>query len=516
MPPVPEHTDTARQVDPSARLAAATAIALKGGDGSRLGTKLPVRERIALLLDQGSFVEDGLLASMHDEQLPADAVITGTGTVDGTRVAVIAHDPTVKAGSWGPRTVEKQIRILERADLDLLPVFYLVDSAGGRLTNQIGFHPGPRGAARIFHLQVRLSGRVPQVCCLFGPSAAGGAYMPAFCDWVGMVDGNASMFLASPRIAEKAIGEVTTLEEMGGARMHTEVSGCGDELCGGDAEAIARARAFFSYLPSSWERRPDDVLPRPPAATDWEGVIPASLRAAYDVHEVIDRLVDADSFFEVKPRWAKEIVVGFARLDGGAIGIVANQPKVKTGAIQVDSADKAARFITLCDAFNLPLVFLTDLPGFMIGSKVEREGIIRHGAKMIAAMASTRVPRICLVIRKAFAAGYYAMSCPGFEPRATIAFPGAQIGAMASEAAANAVSAKRLAAMASEAEREAFIAEHKVEFEKELEPIRLASDLLVDAVVEPTAARRELILRLRAAADWSTPPATRFRGNFPV
>jgi acetyl-CoA carboxylase carboxyltransferase component len=516
MSSVPENIDTVESADASARLAEATATALAGGDTARLGTKLPVRERIALLLDEGSLVEDGLLASMHDERLPADAVITGTGTVDGRRVAVIAHDPTVKAGSWGPRTVEKQIRILERADLDRLPVFYLVDSAGGRLTDQIGFFPGRRGAARIFHLQVGLSGRVPQICCLFGPSAAGGAYMPAFCDWVGMVDGNASMFLASPRIAEKAVGEVTTLEEMGGARMHTEVSGCGDELCTDDGQAIARAKAFFSYLPSSWESRPAEVLPQAPAETDWEGVIPTSLRAAYDIHPVIDRLVDADSFFEVKPRWAKEIVVGFARLDGSAIGIVANQPLVKTGAIQVDSADKAARFITLCDAFNLPLLFLTDLPGFMIGSKVEREGIIRHGAKMIAAMASTRVPRICLVIRKAFAAGYYAMSCPGFEPRATIALPSAQIGAMASEAAVNAVSAKHLAAMASEEEREAFIAEHKIEFEKELDPLRLASDLLVDAVVEPTAARRELILRLRAAAGWSTPTTSRFRGNFPV
>jgi acetyl-CoA carboxylase carboxyltransferase component len=502
--------------NPASRLAAATAAALKGGDTSRLGTKLPVRERLALLLDAGSFVEDGLLASMHDERLPADAVIAGTGTVGGVQVAVIAHDPTVKAGSWGKRTVEKQIRILERADRDLLPVFFLVDSAGGRLTEQIGFHPGPRGAARIFHLQVRLSGRVPQICCLFGPSAAGGAYMPAFCDWVGMVDGNASMFLASPRIAEKAVGEVVSLEEMGGARMHTEVSGCGDELCADDADAIAQARRFLSYLPSSYEVRPGPLPAREPAATEWEGVIPENLRSAYDIGRVIERVVDAESFFEVKARWAKEIVVGFARLDGEAIGIVASQPNVKTGAIQVNSADKAASFISLCDCFNLPLVFLTDLPGFMIGSKVEREGIIRHGAKMIAAMASTQVPRICVVIRKAFAAGYYAMSCPGFEPRATIALPSAQIGAMASEAAVNAVSARHLAAMETDAERDAFIAEHKAGFERELEPLRLASELLIDAVVEPTELRRELILRLRAAASWGAPPPGRHHGNFPV
>src|SRR5664279_1026268 len=223
-----------------------SAQARRGGDRSRLGTKLPARERLALLLDEDSFVEDGLLASALDEGLPADAVIVGSGTVAGRPVGVLASDPTVKAGSWGRRTVEKQIRLLERADRDLLPVFYLVDSAGGRLTDQLGFHAGPRGAARIFHLQVRLSGRVPQVCCLFGPSAAGGAYMPAFCDWVGMVEGNASMFLASPRIAQKAIGETVTLEEMGGARMHTSVSGMGDQLCADDAEAIAAARELFA------------------------------------------------------------------------------------------------------------------------------------------------------------------------------------------------------------------------------------------------------------------------------
>ena len=265
-----------------------TERARAGGDRGRLGTKLPVRERLELLLDSGSFVEDGLLASALDEGLPADAVITGTGTVAGRPVGVVAHDPTVKAGSWGRRTVEKQIRLLERADRDLLPVFYLVDSAGGRLTDQLGFHAGHRGAARVFHLQVRLSGRVPQVCCLFGPSAAGGAYMPAFCDWVAMVDGNASMFLASPRIAAKAIGEVVSLEEMGGAAMHTSVSGLGDQLCADDAEAIAAARTFFSYLPSSWEERPAAAPPRPPAAADWDGVIPANPRAGYDVRAIMD------------------------------------------------------------------------------------------------------------------------------------------------------------------------------------------------------------------------------------
>jgi acetyl-CoA carboxylase carboxyltransferase component len=498
------------------RLRHERAWALAGGDRGRLGTKLPVRERLALLLDDGSFTEDGLFASVLHERLPADAVVTGTGTIDGRTVAVVASDPTVKAGSWGWRTVEKQIRALERADRERIPVVYLVDSAGGRLTDPVGFHPGPRGAARIFHLQVRLSGRVPQVCCLFGPSAAGGAYMPSFCDWVGMVDGNASMYLASPRIAEKAIGERVTLEEMGGARMHTEVSGCADELCADDAEAIARARRFLSYLPQHYGERPAAVAPAAPARSDWEGVLPESPRTPYDVHEVIERTVDAGSFFPIKPRWAREIVVGFARLEGRAVGIVASQPQVKSGAIHVDSADKAARFITVCDAFNLPLFFLADLPGFMIGSAVERQGIIRHGAKMVAAMSSAQVPRWCVVLRKAYAAGYYAMACPGFEPVATIALAGAQIGAMAGEAAVNAIWANRLAAIEDPAERAAFVAEHSAELDRELDALRLASDLLIDAVVLPEELPGELRRRLAAADGWERQEPGRHHGAFPV
>jgi acetyl-CoA carboxylase carboxyltransferase component len=490
--------------------------ALAGGDRSRLGTKLPVRERLALLLDPDSMVEDGLLASALDAQLPAEGVICCFGTVDGRPVAVIAHDPTVKAGSWGARTVEKQIRLLERADRDQLPVFFLVDSAGGRLTDALGFHPGARGAARIFHLQVRLSGRVPEICCLFGPSAAGGAYMPAFCDWVGMVEGSASMYLASPRIAEKAIGEKVSLEEMGGARMHCEVSGMGDQLVQDDAEAIAAAKRVFSYLPSSWEHRPVAMTPRAPSSEDWEGVVPERMRSAYDVHGVIDRIFDAESFFEVKERWAKEIVVGFARLEGESIGVIANQPKVAAGSIDVDASDKAARFITLCDAFNVPLVFLADLPGFMIGSRVEREGIIRHGAKMIAAMSSCAVPRFCVVLRKSFAAGYYAMSSPGFEPRATLALPGAQIGAMAGEAAVNAVWANHIERIEDPEERQAFIRERAEELEAQLDVLRVASELLIDAVVEPGGLRGELIARLRACSGWQRPAPSRHHGVFPV
>ncbi|WP_367401289.1 acyl-CoA carboxylase subunit beta [Paraconexibacter antarcticus] len=496
---------------------AVSARSLAGGARGRLGTKLPVRGRVAVLLDAGSFVEDGLLASARDPaHLPAEGVLTGTGTVGGRQVVVIAHDPTVKAGSWGARTVEKQIRILEHADRYLLPVFYLVDSAGGRLTDALGFHPGHRGGARIFHLQVRLSGRVPQLCCLMGPSAAGGAYMPAFCDWVGMVDGNASMYLASPRVAEQAIGEKVTHEEMGGARMHCTTSGMGDQLFPDDATAIAACRELLGYLPASYDRRPEAQPAVAPAATDWEGVLPASLRASYDMRSVIERIVDGDSFLEIKARFAEEIIVGFARLDGRSVGIVANQPKVRAGTIGVDSADKATRFISLCDAFNVPLLFLADLPGFMVGSAVERQGIIRHGAKMIAAMSSCAVPRFCVVIRKSFAAGYYAMSSPGFEPTATLALPGAQIGAMAGSAAVHAVWANKIEAIEDHEEREAFIREESARLDEELDVLRVASELLIEAVVEPEDLRLQLSLRLAACHGWTRPPAGRHHGAFPV
>jgi acetyl-CoA carboxylase carboxyltransferase component len=391
-----------------------------------------------------------------------------------------------------------------------------VDSAGGRLTDQMGFFPGRRGAARIFHLQVALSGRVPQLCCLFGPSAAGGAYMPAFTDWVGMVEGNASMYLASPRIAEMVTGEKATLEEMGGATMHATVSGCADEVFADDTAVIDAARRVFSYLPSAWTDRPPVTAGQPPARDDWDGVIPDSPRRGYDVREVVHRVVDQDSFFEIKAAWAREMVTGLARLDGRPVGIVANQPLVRGGSIFVDSADKAARFITWCDAFNVPLLFLQDVPGFMIGVAVERQGIIRHGAKMITAMSSAEVPKFTVVLRKAYAAGFYAMCSPGFEPRAVLALPSATIGTMSTEASVNAVYANQIAALTDPDERAAFIAARQAEQAADADLLRMANDLVVDAVVAPGRLRAELVARLAAADGWSRRPGRRHHPVSPV
>lgn len=478
--------------------------------------KLFVRERLDLLLDAASFVEDGLLANALGEDLPADGVVTGRGTVDGRPVCVMANDPTVKAGSWGARTVEKIVRLTEYALEHELPVFWLVDSAGARITDQVELFPGRRGAGRIFYNQVRLSGKVPQICCLFGPSAAGGAYIPAFTDIVIMVEGNASMYLGSPRMAEMVIGEVATLEEMGGARMHASVSGCGDNLARDDAEAIELARWYFSYMPGSWREAPPVVAPGKPATQLTASTIPESDTTGYDVHGVVDALVDEGSFFEVKPLFAPELVVGFAHLEGNPVGIVANNPMVKGGVLFTDSSDKAARFVWCCDAFNVPLLFLADVPGFMIGTQVEREGIIRHGAKMITAVSEATVPKVSVILRKAYGAGLYAMAGPAFAPDACIALPSAKIAVMGPEAAINAVYANKIAAVEDESERAAYIAALREEYEEDVDLLRLASDLVIDAVVQPEQLRDEVVRRLALASSKDRRFSDRHHGIPPV
>ena len=469
--------------------------------------KLPVRERLALLLDADSFAEEARLANWDQDGLGADGVVTGLGLLDGRPVAVMANDPTVKAGSWGPKTVEKIIRVQERA-LDLrVPMIYLVDSAGARITDQVLMFPGRRGAGKIFHNEVKLSGVVPQVCVLFGPSAAGGAYIPAFCDLVIMRDGNASMYLGSPRMAEMVIGEKVTLEEMGGARMHTGTSGCGHVLVKTDEEGIEAARRYLSYFPTNWEAEVPRVGARAPASsTPIADIVPADENKPFDMQLLLDTLLDADSFFEVHKRWAKELIVGYGRLDGRVVGVVANQPRQKGGVLFVDSADKAARFISTCNAFDIPLLFLSDVPGFMIGTQVERQGIIRHGAKMIAAVSEATVPKLCVIVRKAYGAGLYAMCGPAFDPDATIALPSASIAVMGPQAAINAVFFNQLQAIASDEERAARTEELRLEYAQDIDVLHLASELVVDVVVEPADLRGEIVRRLALARggsrDW--------------
>ena len=494
--------------------------ALKGGTRHlaklREQNKLTARERLDLLLDKGSFVEDGLFANVLADELPADGVVTGLGTIEGRQVAVMANDPTVKAGSWGARTVEKIVRIQETAARIRVPLFYLVDSAGARITDQIDMFPGRRHAGRIFFNQVQLSGVVPQICLLFGPSAAGGAYIPAFCDVVVMVEGNASMYLGSPRMVEVVVGEKVSLEELGGARMHCTESGCGDALVADDKEAIEFGRAYFAYMPQRSGEKPAPCTPKPPATSKpIAELIPDEPNRGYDMRKVVQAIVDEGTWLEIKKLFAKELLTGFARLDGQPVGILANQPMQKGGVLFNDSADKAARFIWLCDAFEIPLLFLADVPGFMIGTDVERHGIIRHGAKMISAVSEATVPKISVIVRKAYGAGLYAMAGPAFDADCVIALPSAQIAVMGPEPAVNAVFYNKLADLPEEqrAERRR---ELEAEYLEDVDLYKLSANLVVDAVIEPENLREELIRRFRLYASRTEPRVERKHGIPPV
>jgi acetyl-CoA carboxylase carboxyltransferase component len=480
--------------------------------------KLFARERVGLLLDADSFVEDAAFANVSAGDLPADGVVTGTGTLAGRKLCVMANDSTVKAGSWGRRTVEKILRIQETAATLECPLVYLVDSAGARITDQIEMFPGRRGAGRIFYNEVQLSGQVPQVCLLFGPSAAGGAYIPAFCDVVVMVDKNASMYLGSPRMAEMVIGEKVSLEDLGGARMHCEVSGCGDVLVKTEEEAIEWCKRWLALLPQSFRDEPPVAEARPARAPKrpLDEVIPADENKPFDMMEVVDAVIDEGSFVEIKKRYAKEVITGLARIDGRVVGVVANQPKHKGGVLFVDSADKAARFIWLCDAFNVPLLYLADVPGFMIGTIVERQGIIRAGAKMIAAVSEATVPKISVVVRKAYGAGLYAMCGPAFAPDACIALPTASIAVMGPSAAINAVYFNKIQAVPEGPEREAMVAKLRDEYRADIDIEKLASELVIDDLVPASALRDELVRRFRLYQGKHEAPPAKKHGVSPM
>jgi len=462
--------------------------------------KLFVRDRLKLLLDPGSeFQEDFLFARNQETDTPADGVVTGVGMVAGRPVCIMANDYTVKAGSWGEKTVQKIVRIQERAQRLQVPLLYLVDAAGGRISEQIRIFPGRYHAGRIFYNEVQLSGVVPQLCVLFGPSPAGSAYLPALTDCVIMVDGKASLYVGSPRMVEMAIGEKTDLEDLGGARMHCSVSGCGDVLAASDEEAIELCKRYLSYMPGSYRERP------PPVASaaskpgrSIEEIVPYDQRKWFDMYEVIDRVIDAHSFFEIKRLFAPEVIVGFARIGGRAVGIVANQPKVKGGVLMVDSSDKAARFISLSNAFNLPLVYLADVSGFMVGTKVERAGIIRHGAKMVFATSQATVPKISVIVRKCYGAGLYAMCGPAFEPDAALALPQGQIAIMGPEPAVNAVYYNKIMELP-ESERAAYVQRKRDEYVQDVDVYKLASEMHVDAIIGGSELRDELIKRLAYA-----------------
>ncbi|HET9737670.1 MAG TPA: acyl-CoA carboxylase subunit beta [Solirubrobacteraceae bacterium] len=466
--------------------------------------KLTARERIARLVDAGTFTELGIHAGIHHSvrglegrEAPADGVITGYGRVDGRMVAVCAYDFTVMAGSMGTTGELKVARLRELSLSKRMPFVWLLDSAGARIQEAVGSLFA--GSGHLFREEVVASGVIPQVAALMGPCAAGTAYIPGLADFVPMVSGRGSMALAGPHLVRAAVGEDVTQEELGGARLHCRTSGVGDLEVADDEECLARIREYLSYFPSHCEERPpvrpsDDPVDR--MDDELLDVLPDSNRQAYDMYDVIRRIVDDGQWLDLKPRFARTIITCLARMGGRPVGIVASQPRHLGGILDNDSADKAARFVNLCNAFSLPLVFLVDVPGFMVGTKVEAAGIIRHGAKMLYAVANATVPKITVVVRKAYGAGYYVMNGRAYEPDLIVAWPSAEISVMGPEGAVEIVFRKQV----EEAEDPAAKRAELIEAYRALIDVYVAArNDMVDDVIDPRETRPTIIRALEMA-----------------
>jgi acetyl-CoA carboxylase carboxyltransferase component len=475
--------------------------------------KLDARARIGLLFDPGTFEEFGVLAAqggaLPEEEdatrpSPADGVITGVGEIDGRPVAVAAYDFTVFGGSIGEIGERKVARLRDLALKNRIPIVWLVDSAGARL--EAGGDIDPRKLAGfadtgyLFREQVVLSGVVPQVAAMVGPGAAGTAYIPGLADFVPMVKGTSSIAIGGPYLVESTVGEKVSEEELGGSKVHNELSGVADQEFPDDAACLAAIREYLSFFPSNCEEKP----PRRPTKDPLErtdeamlALVPENPRQAFDMHKVIAAIVDEGRHFPIKPRFARNLITTLARIDGYPVGIVANNSMFYGGVLDVNTSDKAARFINLCDAFSLPLVFLQDVPGFMVGTKVEQQGIIRHGAKMLYAVSSATVPKFTVVVRKGYGAGYYVMNGRAFEPDLIVAWPGAEIGVMGPEGMV-AIAARKLLQKAETPEaQKALKAELAEGLRQHISIYRTAAMALIDDVIDPRETRRMLARALK-------------------
>lgn len=460
--------------------------------------KLFVRDRLKLYFDdEQPFYETGLFANNLNERLPADGVVAGTGKIDDRIAYFIASDFTVKAGSMGKYHSEKVLRIQESAIRGKRPLIYLIDSSGGRIDEAGGYHVEKYSGGKIFYNHSVLSGRVPQIAVLYGPCFAGTAYMPVFSDFVVMVDKISGMAIASPRMVQMATGQKVDVEELGGATMHTSKSGSADFIAKSEEEAAQIVKKLLTYLPDNFEAKLPEFPSVEPTrdSKEIDNIIPQEPNRAYDVRKLIESIVDGDSFLEIKANFAKELVTGFARLNGKTVGIVANQPMQKGGAIFPESADKGAKFVWTCDAYNIPLLYLCDTPGFMVGTKVEQEGILRKGRNFIFASSCANVPKICVIVRKAYGAGIYAMAGPAYEPDTTIALPSAEIAIMGPEAAINAVYYNKIRAVEDPQEREELVKKLRDEYRAGYDTFKLAGELVVDDLIVPSELRKELISR---------------------
>ena len=456
--------------------------------------KFSARERIDLLVDRGTFVELGAHGRPHFSQrqmegreAPADGVVTGWGDIDGRRCAVVSYDFTVMAGSMGMTGELKVTRLRELALKQRMPFVWLLDSAGARIQEAVGSLFA--GSGHLFREEVTMSGCIPLVAALMGPCAAGTAYIPGLADFVPMVSGQGSMALAGPYLVKAVTGEDVTQEELGGAKIHCRKSGVGDLEVADDAECIDAIKNYLSYFPSNCEQPPpirETADPVDRMDEELLDIVPESPRHPYDMYDLIERIVDDGEYFDLKPKWAKTIITCFARFGGRPVGIVANQPKQLAGILENDSADKAARFINLCDAFNIPLVFLQDVPGFMVGTKVEQQGIIRHGAKMLYAVSRATVPKVTVVVRKAYGAGYYVMCGKAYEPDLVVAWPSAEISVMGAEGAVNIIFRKQIEASD---DPEKARADLVANFKEIIDPYIAAGNAMIDDIIDPRETR---------------------------
>ncbi|WP_137287585.1 acyl-CoA carboxylase subunit beta [Halorussus salinisoli] len=470
--------------------------------------KLFVRDRLDLWFgEDGMLFEDGKFANFdawhpdspeveegNDDRLPGDGLLTGAAEFEGRELHFMANDFTVKAGSMAEKGVEKFLRMQQRALKNGKPVLYLMDSSGGRIDQQTGFFANREGIGKYYYNHSMLSGRVPQICVLYGPCIAGAAYTPVFADFTIMVRGMSAMAIASPRMVQMVTGEDIEMEDLGGPDVHAQYSGSADLVADDEEHARELVADLISYLPDSADEKPPKAESKPPVKSPEgiDSIVPQEPNKGYDMTDVIDRVVDEDSYFELKSEYGKEILTAFARIDGRPVGIVANQPAQRAGAIFPDAAEKAAEFIWTCDAYEIPLLYLCDTPGFMAGSQVEKDAILEKGKKFIYATSSATVPKQTVVVRKAYGAGIYAMGGPAYDPESVIGLPSGEIAIMGPEAAINAVYARKLSEIDDEEERAKKEQELREEYREDIDVHRMASEVVIDDIVPPSTLRTEL------------------------
>ena len=483
--------------------------------------KLTARERLDLLFDDNSFVELNDLAEsqcvdfgMEKRKVPGDGVVIGYGTVDGRTMFAYAQDATVLGGSVGTIHGQKICRIMDEALKVKAPLICLNDSGGGRLHE--GFFAS-KGVAGMFFRNTAASGVIPQISCIMGPCAGVSVYSPALTDFIIMIEKQSQMVITGPKVIHDVTGESVTLEELGGTDVHSSVTGQAHFVTKDDKESIELIRYLLGFLPANHEDAPptvectDDPNRKTDTLTD---IVPAQFKRAYDMHQVITEVVDNNEFLEILPRFAPNIITGLARMDGGTVGIVGNQPSIMAGCLDYNSADKAARFIRFCDCFNIPLVNLVDVPGYFPGVDQERAGIIRHGAKMLYAYAEATVPKITLALRKEYGGAVMAMCCAGMGVDLMLAWPVAQLVVLDTAAAINIIYRKEIqAAEDPQSFRQEMIDAYNYKYSN---PFHAASNMLVDRIIEPEETRSQIIKGLAMLKNKKRPAPFRRHGNIPL